>query len=293
MVDTGIQPAVFLLAIVAGLANVLGGGLILVRRQWPIVALRRILAASAGFLLAVAFLELIPESLEASSSNAVWILGGFVAIYVLQQFVLGRHVHAPGAVGSHSHGQGCERCNSGNAGAGALAGGYENPDVDRVAPRSSIGRAAFTGMLLHTFFDGVSLAAGFAVSTRAGILVFIAVLLHKLPDGLVIASIMLAADLGRRQAFLSSLALGIATVAGFSTMSLLSGASTSTGTAANPVEIASVALALSAGAFIYVAASDLIPEVLMEKEKDLPILVIGGMLVFYATEVVLSLVGLH
>ena len=54
------------------------------------------------------------------------------------------------------------------------------------------GDSALLGLTLHTFFDGVAIASGFLVSGRLGILLFLAVLLHKLPEGVTIASVMVA-----------------------------------------------------------------------------------------------------
>ena len=55
--------------------------------------------------------------------------------------------------------------------------------------------AAYTavgGLWIHTFFDGVSIASAFLVNFKVGLLVFIAILLHKMPEGFTVASIMLA-----------------------------------------------------------------------------------------------------
>src|SRR6476620_9349047 len=54
----------------------------------------------------------------------------------------------------------------------------------------ALGVSALIGMLVHTFFDGVAIAAGFSVSGELGFLVFVAMFLHKIPDGFTIASIV-------------------------------------------------------------------------------------------------------
>ena len=59
--------------------------------------------------------------------------------------------------------------------------------------------SALVGLLMHTFVDGVAVASGLRVSTGLGALVFIAVLLHKFPEGLAISSLFLAAGAGRRE----------------------------------------------------------------------------------------------
>src|ERR1043166_10134987 len=59
--------------------------------------------------------------------------------------------------------------------------------------RPSAAYTAAGGLCIHTFFDGVSIASAFYVSPKVGLLVFIAILLHKMPEGFTVASIMLAA----------------------------------------------------------------------------------------------------
>ena len=111
----------------------------------------------------------------------------------------------------------------------------------------SAGYSALIGLTLHAFFDGVAVASGFLVSWSLGSLFFVAILLHKLPEGVSVASVMLASGLGRTRAMQAGLALAVATVAG----SLLTGAISS---------LARYGLALAAGVTLYVAASNLVPE---------------------------------
>src|SRR5437899_3161473 len=97
----------------------------------------------------------------------------------------------------------------------------------------------------------------------------IAILLHKLPEGLTIASIMIAASQPRKNAFLASLAIGVATMLGIVIVFLISGVEKST---------VGIAFAFSAGAATYVGASDLIPEVNRSKNRVVPLIVFAGML---------------
>src|SRR5271169_243716 len=55
------------------------------------------------------------------------------------------------------------------------------------------------GLTIHTFFDGVAIAAGFLVSVRLGAMIFAAVFLHKLPEGFTVASLVLASGQGRQR----------------------------------------------------------------------------------------------
>src|SRR4029434_8094771 len=84
--------------------------------------------------------------------------------------------------------------------------------------------AAYTavgGLCIHTFFDGVSIAAAFLVNFRVGLLVFVAILLHKMPEGFTVASIMLASGRSSNKALVATAAIGAATLAGVIGVALL------------------------------------------------------------------------
>lgn len=118
-------------------------------------------------------------------------------------------------------------------------------------------------LVIHTFFDGIAIASGFLVSNYLGWIIFIAIFLHKLPEGFTIASVMLASGRSRAFAWGSSILLGGATLAGVLMMGLTQRA-------------VGVGLPLSAGVTIYVAASDLIPEVNKEPGVKMALLVFLG-----------------
>ena len=87
--------------------------------------------------------------------------------------------------------------------------------------RPSAAYTAVGGLWIHTFFDGVSIAAAFLVNFRVGLLVFIAILLHKMPEGFTVASIMLASGRSTRTALMATMAIGAATLAGVVAVALL------------------------------------------------------------------------
>jgi zinc transporter ZupT len=104
--------------------------------------------------------------------------------------------------------------------------------------------------------------------------VFIAILLHKMPEGFTVASIMLAAGRSARAALIATAAIGAATLAGVIAIGILdTRMSNSIG----------YALPFSAGVTLYVAASDLIPEVNHKEERNptVSIVVFGGVALFY------------
>ena len=107
--------------------------------------------------------------------------------------------------------------------------------------------SALVGLLLHTFVDGVAIASGFEVRASLGLIVFGAILLHKLPEGLAISSLFLASGASRRRALLAGAALGVATVVGGLMTELIK-------------PLGTYGLALAAGVSLYVGASNLVPE---------------------------------
>ena len=70
------------------------------------------------------------------------------------------------------------------------------------------------GLSVHALFDGVAIGSGFVISDGFGWLIFLAILLHKAPEGFTMASVMLASGRSRSVAFYSAVALAAATVAG-------------------------------------------------------------------------------
>lgn len=144
----------------------------------------------------------------------------------------------------------------------------------------AVGFSALVGLSIHTFFDGVSIASGFLVSVPLGLLVFFAVALHKIPEGFTVASIALASGRGKRGAVNASVILAGATIAGVLGMHRVSGA-------------VAYALPVSTGVALYVAASDLIPEVNEERGIRMALVVFLGVLLFYLTELSLGALGIQ
>ena len=133
-----------------------------------------------------------------------------------------------------------------------------------------VGIAALLGLLLHTFFDGVAIASGFSVSASLGVLIFAAILLHKIPEGVTVASIMLASGNSAGRAIGGVLLLGVSTVAGVLLTEQVG-------------FLAAHGLAVSAGVTIYVAASNLIPEVQRGRSWPQAIAVFAGAALFCLT----------
>lgn len=239
---------IILFGLIAAAAEILGGTLIILRKEWPKKVQDYLMAMSAGFLLALVFFELIPESLHMLGDIApLYIVIGFGLLHFFEHTIVG-HLH----FGEETH-----------------------PEV---MVSSTASTAAFGGLFVHAFFDGFSISAAAQYEFSIGLLVFIAVLLHKLPEGLTIASIMQAGNISRKKTFIASLAIGAATMLGVITVFLISGIDQ---------QAVGIAFAFSAGAATYVGASDLIPEINRSENRITPLIVFGGMLFFYLSKIIL------
>lgn len=196
--------------------------------------LHLVLGFSAGAVIAVAFFDLLPEALEIGSkfhSPAVllaWTALGFLIYLVLdriQFFHAQRHHHRH----DHSH-------------------GHHHEEVTlAVTHRGTLGAGSFS---VHSFLDGVAIGLAFQASHAVGIIVTIAVLTHDFSDGINTMNVVLKNHGSKRQAmrwlWVDALApgLGVASTQ-FYTL---------------PENHLGIVLALFAGFFLYIGASDLIPE---------------------------------
>ncbi|MGD0631736.1 MAG: ZIP family metal transporter [Terracidiphilus sp.] len=206
-----------LLGTIAALADV-AGGLVLVRARGVERYLRYFVALGAGFLMATAVIEMAPESLKLNPTLApVLIMAGYCVVHLLEH-TINAHFHF----------------------------GEETHHGEFVSRHTS--NSVMAGLSVHALFDGVAIGSGFVVSTGLGVLIFLAILLHKAPEGFTMASVMLASGRSRAAAFYSAVALATATLAGVLVIELV------------PSWLP-YGLPISAGVALYVAATDLVPEV--------------------------------
>ncbi len=248
-----------ILGLLAAFANVIGGLLIsfsdIYKRYKNF--LKYLVALGAGFMLAVTFIELLPKTFSLWATNdpeslifpMVLVLAG----YLLTQFF--EHTIAP-----HVHlGEEVHHC--------------EEHIISKKSAYTAIG-----GLLIHTFFDGVSISAASQVDFNAGLLVFLAVFLHKIPEGITIASLILATGKGLKQVIIATSIVGFATFLGV----LFAG---SLGFSIK------YALPLASGVTLYVAASDLIPEVNHHggKRPFVSLSVFAGVALFFALHYLLHI----
>jgi ZIP family zinc transporter/zinc and cadmium transporter len=225
-----------ILGAIAALADVVGG-LVLVRARGVERYLRYFVALGAGFLMATALIEMTPESLKLSPQlGPILIMAGYCVVHLLEH-TISTHFH----FGEETHG-------------GEIVSKHT-------------GNAVMAGLSVHALFDGVAIGSGFVVSRWLGVLIFLAILLHKAPEGFTMASVMLASGRSRTMALYSAVALAAATLAGVLIIELV------------PSWLP-YGLPISAGVALYVAATDLVPEVNREPGIRMALVFFAGVAAF-------------
>jgi len=234
-------------AVAAG-AEILGGIFVARRREVSHRIQEYLIALGAGFLLALVMIDLLPESIQNIGTTApLWMLIGFSVIHFVEHTVV-KHLH----FGEETHAEAM---------------------VSKVASYS-----AFWGLFIHAFFDGLAISSGMYYNFSLGVMIFLAITLHKFPEGLTIASIMLASNQTKQTSLRASAGIAIGTMLGILMIFFLQNV--------DP-KITGYAFAFSAGAALYISASDLIPEINRSENRVLSLVVFVGMMLFYGSGLLL------
>lgn len=186
----------------------------------------RMVAFAVGVMLAMAFTELLPQSMNEGldpQDAGLILLAGLLAFFLLEKAALWRH--------DHSHGQ--------------AADGPAHRHEPRPVPLIVLGDG------LHNFVDGVLLASAFLVDPVLGWTTALAILAHEIPQEIGDFMILLNAGASRARALALNALSGAAMVAG----GVLGYFALHSAQAAVPY-----VLVVSAASFIYIAIADLIPE---------------------------------
>ncbi len=192
----------------------------------------KLVCVSAGLLLTVALTRLVPEAVDSGIETRAlgWVLlSGILGFFLLEKLALIHHTHHhEGDEHHHDHGHDAEEARRG-------------------------GIPILVGDAFHNFADGVVIAAAFLVDWRAGVLATAAVMAHEIPHEVGDFMILLNAGYTKRRAFVFNLLSGSSAVAGgvvgYFVLDAMEG-------------LLPYALLLAASSFIYIALSDLLPEMM-------------------------------
>lgn len=223
--------AYILLFTFLGSIGALIGGLALLSNKKFALKISHFLASfAAGTLLGTAFLDLLPEAAHEAEESGINIFL-WTLVGLLTFFLLERFIHW-----FHHHEKSHEH----------------DKEVKSTLPLIIIGDT------VHNFIDGVVIAATFLVSIPLGIVTTLAVAAHEIPQEIGDFGLMLHKGLSRSKIILVNIISAAAAFIGAVITYLLG----------NVLEsYIPIFLALTAGFFIYIAASDLIPEIHYEQNK--------------------------
>ncbi len=192
-----------------------------------------LVALAAGALLGDAIIHLIPESLEALGDErhfGVAVLGGLLAFFILEKYFRWHHAHH-GPEEEHAGHEHYER------------GGHADSTA-HIAPLVLVADA------LHNVVDGAVIAGSFLVSPALGLATTAAVFLHEIPQEISDYALLIHSGYSRGRALFFNFLSGLTALLGAAVVLLLNGGIANLG---------AYAAAFTAGAFIYLAAADLLP----------------------------------
>jgi zinc and cadmium transporter len=223
--------------------------------------LQMYLSLSAGVMLGASFFHVMPEAIEYAGKQTFgwWMALGVVGLFCIERF-LAPHSHEASSKlqQEHEHEPGCE-----------------HDHQHRAAPAVG-GWMAVLGLTIHTFMNGVGLAgavkADFDESlpnnwVMPGLALFLAIALHKPADALAISTVLSRKGVSR--GIMTLVQIGFATMIpiGAAAFLVTSGAVESS----LQSQMIGAALAFSAGTFLFIALSDLLPEVQFHRHDRVPL----------------------
>ncbi len=198
-----------------------------------------IMAFSAGLLIGVAFLDLMPEIFDLARRTGVNVrqlmlttVLGFVAIFLLEKLTIIHSEKQHDAPGHQHH----------------------------------VGLAGAIGLSFHSFLDGLAIGVGFQAGTNVGIVVLLAVVGHDFADGLNTVTFMLATKNSTWRTASLLVVDAVAPVLGAALTSIVH----------LDARVIAFQLAFFAGFLLYLGASDLLPQVHAQPRGALVASTIGG-----------------
>lgn len=234
---------------IAGSATILGLALILWQENWARRNSIYLISLAAGVLITSAFFHLLPEAIELTEGSKNISTSPY--LYLLLGFGLLYIIEQ--IIVIHTCAE--EECAT-----------------------HSFGIIAAVGIALHSLLDGFVIGVGFEVDFKIGLITSLAVLLHELPEGIFTLSILLHSKLPMKKAIWYTIVVALATPLGaFLSYFFLKDLS---------LLVLGNFLALAAGSFLYIAASDLIPQThRISRKANVPLVILGSVFIVLISSV--------
>lgn len=229
--------------------SLIGGALLLINRKTILKVSHLLISFAAGTLLGTAFFDLLPEAVEEYEPSSIFLvtLVGILTFFLIERFIHWFH--------SHSHRE--------------LTKEFDHSKT--AVPLIIIGDT------IHNFIDGVVIAATFLVSFPVGVVTTLAVIAHEIPQEVGDFAILLHKGIEKKKVFIINFVSSLSAIVGAMITFFIG----------NWIHgYLPFFLSLTAGFFIYIASSDLIPEIHHEKRRGFAIyetilLFLGAFLIFY------------
>lgn len=209
---------------------------------------------SVGALFGDAFEHLIPEAFKSGISASK--ISGFILLGIIIFFVLEKFIHW-----RHSHGEEDETCEV-------------HKKENQIKP---VGYVILLSDAVHNFLDGVIIAASYLVSAEVGITTTIAVVLHEIPQEIGRFGLLVHSGFTRTKSLLFNF---------YSALFSVLGAIISLSLSEKINGFASFIISIAAGGFIYIAGSDLVPEIHKTSDPKKSaiqfISILGGIVLMFA-----------
>jgi zinc transporter ZupT len=230
----------FIVVFISSIAYILGGMIVLIKKNWSQTSVLAITAMSAGLLLSIAILDLIPDTQGELKNNSLYIMLGLILMYLVSYL--------------------------------SNISKKRKVDINGFDGSSMLGISL--GMSLHNFFEGLSIGVSYAINVNLGIVVSFALVLHKLPEGITYASSVFAITRNRKKTAINLLAQGLFMWLGVGLSILLSYF-----TEIDEKFIA-IPIAITAGIFIYLGGTALLPVTNKITNKNIPISFVSGVIIY-------------
>ena len=219
----------------------------------------RMVSLSVGILLSTSLLHALPAAFESKADTHTLfatLLAGLLGFFLLEKFAILRHSHHHEGDG-HAHGQGHDAHEAGKAGWMILVG---------------------DGM--HNFTDGILIAAAFLANPKLGLVTGLAIIAHEIPQEIGDFIVLLNAGFSRTRAYVYNLICSLMSVIG----GVLGYVMLDRGMTWIPY-----VLVFASSGFIYIAVSDLMPQ--MQRRATMKETISQILLVGLVVVIVLVLTG--
>jgi len=210
------------------------GLLLYTKKSLSPTLLKALLSLGAGAMLAVSLVHILPEALEETPHAIYAFLGGFLVIYLIEEF-LTPHEH------DHKHGDHL----------------HEDPHEHH----NHVALVAWMAICIHTLFDGFGIRAGMGLSEEVGYMVLFGVMIHQLPVSLSLAAIFRESHIAKNIQILLMVIFAVTAALGYVVSDIFLEHTSH--------EIAGLAAAFAGGSLLYVATVDLIPIVHNQGKKKI------------------------